>query len=83
VAIASFQQLIVEWPGGRSGFAADMGLTYEGARAMSTRNNINAKHWSTVLKAAKRHHVRLSIEDLLRMSRARRRNRRGSNRVAA
>ena len=69
----SFRELIGEWPGGRPGFARDLNITYEGARKMSDRNNINHEHWSTVLRLARRRRIRLRPEDLLRMSRARRR----------
>lgn len=68
----SFRKLIIEWPGGRPGFARDLGISYEGARAMSDRNSINASHWAEVLKQARRRRVPLTPEDLLRMSRARR-----------
>jgi len=70
----NFRELIcVKWPGGRGGLATDLGVSYEGARAMVLRNNINVAHWPTVLKAARRHRIPLTTEDLLRMAKARRR----------
>ena len=69
-----FEQLILRWPT-VADFARDIGVPYETARKMRTRNNIIHEHWSDVLAAARDRGIELTLEDLMRLSRRRRRMR--------
>jgi hypothetical protein len=51
------------WPSIRS-FARDTGLDYGHARMIKVRNRIPLKRWPTVLKAARRRGISLTMEQL-------------------
>ena len=69
----TFRELIVSWPGRAAGFAKDVGVGYGAARKMVARNYVVPEHWHSILKAARARQIPLTAEELVRMSKARRR----------
>lgn len=67
----TFQDLIARWPSVAE-FAREIDVQYQTARKMNDRNNIHSEHWEVVLGAARARGIRVSADDLLRMSRVRR-----------
>lgn len=67
---SSFSDLIDQWPGGRSAFAADIGAGSEAVKKMRARNSISARWWPVLLSAALSREVRLTGDDLIALQRA-------------
>src|SRR5262249_25961702 len=81
----TFKDLIAAWETKRA-FAQEVGVTYAAAKKMSERNNIRHEHWHGVMAAARARGIQLTADDLMRMSKRRRREwtgRGGSPRAAA
>jgi len=71
----TFRDLIALWPT-RVVFAREMGLDYEAAAGMYGRAFIHPHYWPTLLEAAHRRGINVTVEDLMVFSDRRRRRRR-------
>ena len=80
----TFRSLIGMWPS-VAAFSRETGIGYEASKKMADRNNIKHEYWQCILDAAHARRFDLTADDLLRMSRGRRRGKVGrlSNRAAA
>lgn len=88
VQAKDFASLIGRWPHAEgqtsiTAFAVDVGLEYQHAATMKTRNSIPPEYWPAVIKAAERHGKDLTHDDLLKMRSARKRRPGGKSNALA
>lgn len=69
----SFDQIIDEWPGGPSEFAAAIGVSASHARQMRRRDSIDSKYWKALVEAAAHHRLAdVTLESLAAISASKR-----------
>lgn len=78
----TFRDLIACWPT-IAEFARAIDVGYEAARKMNDRNNIRNEYWDAVIEASGERGIRLTTDDLHRMSLRRRKRTRPSPRAVA
>lgn len=59
----TFRDIISKWPS-ISDFAEDIGVEENTAKQMRTRNSVNGKYWTPMVKAAKARGINLTHEQL-------------------